>query len=118
MSSDPVTRAGERAALAQQISSTQRNKAAPSPQRNCWEYLACGREPGGDKVAELGVCKVTIRGPGLNAEARNGGTAYGRACWTVAGTSCGGEVQGTFAKKHANCLKCSFYQEVQGSTVP
>lgn len=23
---------------------------------NCWEYFKCGREPGGSKVDELGVC--------------------------------------------------------------
>ncbi|MGE5174112.1 MAG: two-CW domain-containing protein, partial [Betaproteobacteria bacterium] len=23
---------------------------------NCWEHKKCGRQPGGHKVAELGVC--------------------------------------------------------------
>jgi hypothetical protein len=27
---------------------------------------------------------------------------------------CGGVVQGTFAAKVANCLKCEFYRAVQG----
>ena len=24
--------------------------------QNCWEYWACGREPNGGKVAEMGEC--------------------------------------------------------------
>jgi len=27
---------------------------------NCWEYKKCGREPGGIKVHELGVCPATV----------------------------------------------------------
>ena len=30
-------------------------------------------------------------------------------CWQVAGTYCGGEVQGSFALKYDNCLKCEVY---------
>jgi hypothetical protein len=26
---------------------------------NCWEFKKCGREPGGHKVEELGVCPAT-----------------------------------------------------------
>ena len=26
---------------------------------NCWEVKKCGREPGGAKVAELGVCPAS-----------------------------------------------------------
>jgi len=26
---------------------------------NCWEFKKCGRQPGGPKVAELGVCPAT-----------------------------------------------------------
>ena len=31
-------------------------------------------------------------------------------CWQVAGTYCGGEVQGAFAKKIGNCARCEVYQ--------
>ena len=63
---------------------------------NCWEFKKCGREAGGAKVAELGVCP-----------------AYpdnGTRCARVAGTFCGGKVQGTFAQKLSNCLQCEFYK--------
>ncbi len=39
---------------------------------------------------------------------------YGRKnvrCWQIAGTHCGGEVQGKFAKKFGACEKCEVYQE-------
>ena len=76
---------------------------------NCWEFKKCGREPGGAKVSELGVCpaatekKVNLVHNGKNA---------GRVCWMVAGTLCGGKVQGTFAAKFSNCMNCEFYQLV------
>lgn len=62
---------------------------------NCWEYMKCGREVGGAHAREMGVCP-----------------AYpddGRRCARVAGTFCGGEVQGTFAQKLQSCFNCSFY---------
>lgn len=76
---------------------------------NCWQFKKCGREQRGSKVGELGVCPaaVEVRLSGVN-EGQNGG----RACWAIAGTLCGGTVQGTFAVKVANCLKCEFYMVV------
>lgn len=32
-------------------------------------------------------------------------------CWQIAGTHCGGEVQGKFAKKFEDCRECEIYQE-------
>jgi hypothetical protein len=31
-------------------------------------------------------------------------------CWLIAGTLCGGETEGLFAKKYKSCLKCKVYQ--------
>jgi len=76
---------------------------------NCWEFKSCGRQPGGPKVAELGVCAAATS---VKANGVNGGQNAGRACWAVAGTLCGGKVQGSFAAKVENCLKCDFYQLV------
>ncbi len=42
----------------------------------------------------------------------NEGQNGGRFCWAVAGTLCGGEVQGTFAVKAMNCMSCNFYSMV------
>src|ERR1019366_5979697 len=64
---------------------------------NCWEYMSCGRIPGGKNADELGVC------PAYTYHA-------GQACWLVAGTFCGGQVQGTFAQKEGSCRNCEFYK--------
>ncbi len=76
---------------------------------NCWEFKKCGREPGGAKSSQLGVCPASVAAA---ANGLNGGTAGGRVCWALTGTLCGGIVQGTFAMKLANCLECEFYKKV------
>lgn len=62
---------------------------------NCWEFKKCGREQGGIKANELGVCPAW--------------PDHGTACARVAGTLCGGDVQGTFAVKVGECQQCDFY---------
>lgn len=76
---------------------------------NCWEYKKCGREPGGVRMFELGICPATIA---VKADGINGGKNGGRVCWTIAGTMCEGEVQGTYASKLGFCLQCDFCQLV------
>lgn len=76
--------------------------------KNCWEVMACGRQPGGDNVEALGVCPAANEFDGVNRGERGG-----RFCWAVVGTLCSGKVQGTFAKKLLDCIKCKFFQQVQ-----
>ena len=76
---------------------------------NCWEHKKCGREPGGGKVRELGMCPAAKE---RRLDGIHGGKNGGRTCWAVAGTFCGGEVQGTYAEKYGNCRKCDFYDLV------
>ncbi|MFA4829718.1 MAG: hypothetical protein WC855_09775 [Thermodesulfovibrionales bacterium] len=78
--------------------------------KNCWEFKKCGREPGGEKVKDLGVCAAATE---KKLDGIHEGKNSGRTCWVVAGTLCKGEVQGTFAQKYKNCEKCEFYQEVR-----
>lgn len=77
--------------------------------KNCWEIKSCGRNPGGDKVAEFGLCPVTMPG---HYEGVNHGKHGGRFCWRIAGTLCGGEPQGNAAQKLFNCLDCDFFKQV------
>ena len=77
--------------------------------RNCWEVRKCGREPGGEKVHELGVCPAPLE---ERTDGINGGKNGGRACWAIAGTFCEGKMQGTLAKKLGDCLECDFFKEV------
>ena len=76
---------------------------------NCWQALACGREPGGAKAEELGTCPAAVD---ATFDGFNQGSKGGRLCWLVAGTFCKGEAQGTFAKKQNSCRNCSFYEQV------
>lgn len=78
--------------------------------QNCWEFMGCGRQEGGNRATEYGVCPVyTAR----NFNGTHGGRNAGRVCWVVAGTLCGGRIQGTFAEKERNCLLCEFYKAVR-----
>jgi hypothetical protein len=60
---------------------------------NCWDFYHCPRE------RQL-VC------PAFQKEA-------GRACWSVAGTLCGGEARGVNANKLGSCTICDFYRQVR-----
>lgn len=65
----------------------------------CWEFKKCGREKGGAKAQELGVCPAYPQ--------------HGNHCAWIAGTLCGGKLQGTFAMKMANCMTCDFYKSLE-----
>ncbi len=77
---------------------------------NCWEDLKCGREPGGEKVNELGVCPAASD---QEANGINSGRNGGRICWAIAGTLCDGEVQGSNVSKNKVCSECTFYKRVK-----
>ncbi len=77
---------------------------------NCWEFKKCGREPGGERVGELGVCPAALD---TSADGLNGGKNAGRICWAIAGTFCGGVVQGSFAQKEVTCMSCDFFKKVK-----
>jgi methyl-accepting chemotaxis protein len=72
--------------------------SAPAPLQllNCWEFKHCGREAGGAKAEELGVCPAY--------------PDHGHDCAAIAGTLCGGKAQGSFAQKISTCRQCEFYQ--------
>lgn len=78
--------------------------------QNCWEYMRCGREPGGENVPESSVCPAAID---TSHDGINSGLGAGRFCWAVAGTMCNGKIQGTFAEKRTSCTQCHFYKMVR-----
>ena len=82
---------------------------------NCWEFMRCGREPGGARVAEVGVCPAAIEIP-LNGVFQ--GVNAGRCCWAVAGTFCKDQPEGTFAKRFADCRECDFFKKVAEEEYP
>lgn len=78
--------------------------------KNCWESKNCGRETGGKNVSSLGVCPAAID---TRLDGVHGGKNSGRACYMIAGTLCGGKVQGTYGAKYKNCEACDFYKTVR-----
>jgi len=82
---------------------------------NCWEFKKCGRQPGGHKVAGLGVCPATMF---TDLDGAHGGKNAGRACWAIAGSLCGGKIQGTYAQKLHNCWRCEFMNKVKQEEEP
>ncbi|MDM8548886.1 protein kinase [Desulfobacterales bacterium HSG2] len=78
--------------------------------QNCWEYMECGRQPGGDRTEELGVCPAAAD-PSFDGS--NCGKNAGRMCWAVAGTFCEGKVQGSFTDKRDTCMDCDFFKQLQ-----
>jgi len=82
---------------------------------NCWDKKFCGRQPGGTREKELGVCPAATETvhDGVSLVGINDGVNGGRICWAIAGTLCGGKVQGSFADKEKSCRSCDFYSEVR-----
>jgi len=80
------------------------------PKLNCWEIKKCGREPGGQNAMERGVCPAAST---TSCNGINSGKNGGRICWAVAGTFCGGKIQGDFAQKSVSCMSCNVFRLVK-----
>ncbi len=65
--------------------------------KNCWEILKCSREKGGINVSEFGECIASKEG-------------LDHSYLAIAGTLCGGIVQGTTAQKKITCMGCDVYK--------
>jgi hypothetical protein len=72
--------------------------------------MHCGREPGGRRAAELGVCPAAEFSA---ADGYLGGRNGGCACAYVAGTFCEGVLQGTYRDKSKECWDCAFYRQLR-----
>jgi len=70
---------------------------------NCWEYKKCGREKGGSRARELGVCPASTE---TRLDGINGGTNAGRACWVTSDAWCSGD-------GIKRCEQCDFYALVK-----
>ncbi len=97
------------------LTGREKNRGDHMKRLNCWEYKKCGRQPGGCKSEELGICPVTTL---QTLHGVHGGENAGRACWAIAGSLCGGKIQGTFAQKLHNCWRCEFMNLVKKEEEP
>ncbi len=76
--------------------------------QNCWEYLKCGREPGGIAAEREGVCPAAIS---QDLDSVNGGRNGGRICWAVSGTNCQESTRGKCNARF--CILCPFFNKVK-----
>ena len=77
---------------------------------NCWEFMRCGREPGGLHAEELGVCPVTIE---VSANGLNGGVNGGRVCWVIEDNCCQNVLAKIGRRKKSSCMRCEFHDRVK-----
>jgi hypothetical protein len=68
---------------------------------NCWEFMKCGREVGGDRTDELGICPVSSF---LSADGLNGGVNGGRICWIIEENGCNDKL----IHRKDFCFHCEF----------
>ena len=109
-----LSEAGRRDSVSQ-AAAERKSAPAKTAKLNCWEFKKCGREPGGHKEKELGTCPVTVHGA---LDGAHEGIKGGRACWVIAGSLCGGKIQGTYAQKLTNCWRCDFMIAVKKEEEP
>lgn len=76
--------------------------------QNCWEFNKCGREPGGSRTGESGVCPATTA---VSCSGIYNGKNGGRMCWAIAGTFAAGRITGAFAREFS-CMNCDFLRTV------
>ncbi len=93
-------------------SQPRKKPASTKKKLNCWEYMDCGREPGGKNAAKLCCCPAAVVSALPDGE-YNDGEKLGRRCWRMAGTLCDNKIQGTFAQKLEDCRSCCFYLKVK-----
>lgn len=76
---------------------------------NCWEFMKCGRQPGGDRTTVHGICPAATYSP---ADRLNYGVNAGRICWVIAGRHNGNSPLCSIAKGLSSCSECEFYRHV------
>jgi hypothetical protein len=71
--------------------------------------MKCGRQLGGKKTKELGVCPAAME---KETDGIYGGKNGGRCCYIIEGTLCEGKIQGKFEEKVHDCMQCVFFKFV------
>ncbi len=77
--------------------------------RNCWDFMKCGKGPGGSRVEDEGICPVAEESM---ADGLNGGENGGRICWIIAETCDNDKVQCSDFHRKDSCFSCEFRYKV------
>ncbi|HEX8949509.1 MAG TPA: hypothetical protein VF790_11135 [Dissulfurispiraceae bacterium] len=87
-----------------------KKKAVPAGRRmNCWEFMKCGREIGGARAEDLGVCAAAVC---PHADGINRGVNGGRICWAIVGTYSCYVGKSSLTGKKVLCYDCEFHKKV------
>ena len=76
---------------------------------NCWEIKKCGREAGGSKTDERGICPASQTSEN---DGKNGGKFSGRYCWKMENTLCD-FCDTPMGSSMITCLQCDFLKRVK-----
>ncbi len=74
----------------------------------CWEIKRCGREVGGARVDEYGVCPVSRMMSDHNGDVEEADVVL---CWRETNTLCGVVYGGAGAVKMMHCSDCEYYKQ-------
>ncbi len=75
---------------------------------NCWEFMKCGKEPGGSRTEESGVCPIASE---ASADSLNDGINGGRLCWVIADI-CNYKIKCSATHHNSSCFSCEFRYKV------
>ena len=76
---------------------------------NCWDYMKCGKGPGGENTDEFGICPIAKE---TVADGLNGGMNGGRICWIIAENCCLEDVKCSKLHRKTSCFSCEFRYKV------
>ncbi len=77
------------------------------PEQRCWEFKKCGRQPGGSKAGELGVCPAAAEALTTGSHPERQGCL---ACWAITGKFSGEGVQGS-PERLGDCIRCDYLKQ-------
>ncbi|MFW3145826.1 MAG: two-CW domain-containing protein [Thermoplasmatota archaeon] len=77
---------------------------------NCWEIKRCGREPGGERASDLGICPASRNS---ELDCMNSGECAGRACWRIKEPIMGGTLLPHWSDPDRDCLVCPVLVKVR-----
>lgn len=78
--------------------------------QNCWEFMKCGREIGGNNADTRGVCPIAAE---TVANGLNGGINGGRLCWVIVENNYKDRVKCSDIHRGEFCFQCEFRYKVK-----
>ena len=75
---------------------------------NCWEFMKCGRQAGGENADEQ-PCSIATEN---SADGLNGGINGGRMCWVISENCCEYTEKASNTQRRSSCFQCEFRYKV------